>query len=167
MEILLWLIMISSTMFIFMNHPMSMGLILLIQTSLMSLISSSMNQNSWFSYILFLMMVGGMLILFTYMNSIASNKMFKFNNNILIMFLLMISVSLLFTLTSSFDLLINFMNSEMILMNNKNSFLLIMSKYINKPSLFVWITMIIYLLITLIATVKITMMKHGPLQKNL
>nr|AML25590.1 NADH dehydrogenase subunit 6 [Staphylinidae sp. BMNH 1274640] len=151
-----------SMLFMFMNHPMTMGLTLLIQTILISLITGLLNLNFWFSYILFLIMVGGLLVLFIYMTSIASNELFKYSNK---MFISLISLFiLLFLISLTFDWFFinyNFFYIETFMINNYNIFL---TKYFNLPSIIIIMMMIIYLFITLIAVIKITKIEYGPLR---
>nr|ARH53905.1 NADH dehydrogenase subunit 6 [Lampyris noctiluca] len=156
---------ITMMTFMFMEHPMSMGLILLMQTILISLMTSMMGINSWFSYILFLVMVGGMLILFTYMTSVASNEMFKYSN-ILIITLTCLSLSLIFMLGKK-SFMYNFSSNsiESFPLQNQENFSIVLMKYLSFPMMFIWLMLIIYLLITMIAVVKITMIKYGPLRQ--
>nr|QWB85958.1 NADH dehydrogenase subunit 6 [Philus antennatus] len=165
MIMLSWMMMTLSITFLFLNHPLSFGLILLMQTLLISLISGLMNQNYWYSYILFLIMVGGMLILFIYMTSIASNEMFKFSFKILALIMVMfLMLSMLMWIESTvLDLSVhnsNMTNQEFF--NNSTS----MSKYFNLPNTLTLYMIIIYLLITLIMVVKITNLSHGPLRQK-
>nr|AXS65628.1 NADH dehydrogenase subunit 6 [Cucujoidea sp. 38 KM-2017] len=149
-------------MFMFMKHPLSMGCILMIQTINISLMTGLMNLNFWYSYILFLVMVGGMLILFIYMTSIASNEKFKFNNKL--MSIPIITIMLNFSLLmDQFYFNLNIINETInnkILINN-----LSMMKYLNLPSNMIYLMIIFYLLITMIAIVKITETKSGPLRQ--
>nr|APX39618.1 NADH dehydrogenase subunit 6 [Dibolia occultans] len=159
------LLMMNSFLLILMKHPLSCGLILLIQTILTALITGFMHYNFWFSYILFLIMIGGMMILFIYMTSIASNEKFKFNFNLFILFLLMIfSILLIKILLDPFYL--NLMNqfNEMFTMNKNFNFSLI--KYCNYPNYFIMIMLISYLFITLIAIVKLTSFNYGSLRQK-
>nr|AEP27446.1 NADH dehydrogenase subunit 6 [Deporaus betulae] len=158
--------MFLSLMFLLVNHPLSFGLILLIQTILTSFITGKLNYNYWFSYILFLIMVGGMLILFIYMTSIASNEKFKFSMKISIMFTSFFLVSWLPTLLNNFISMkissMMFLNQSKMLMMN-----LSMNKFMNFPSNLIILMIMTYLLITLIAIVKITEINYGPIrQKN-
>nr|QEL51292.1 NADH dehydrogenase subunit 6 [Lampyris noctiluca] len=165
MEMMFLLTSITMMTFMFMEHPMSMGLILLMQTILISLMTSMMGINSWFSYILFLVMVGGMLILFTYMTSVASNEMFKYSN-ILIITLTCLSLSLIFMLGKK-SFMYNFSSNsiESFPLQNQENFSIVLMKYLSFPMMFIWLMLIIYLLITMIAVVKITMIKYGPLRQ--
>nr|YP_010692545.1 NADH dehydrogenase subunit 6 [Argopistes capensis]WBV77027.1 NADH dehydrogenase subunit 6 [Argopistes capensis] len=159
------LLMMNSLMLIFMKHPLSCGLILLIQTILTALVTGMMNYNFWYSYILFLVMIGGMLILFIYMTSIASNEKFKFNMNLLkiMMFIILLNILLIFILDNFY---FNTMNQLQEMMINKNSNNLSLMKYFNSPSYFIMIMLISYLFITLIAAVKMTKTSYGPLRQK-
>nr|YP_009995282.1 NADH dehydrogenase subunit 6 [Ochthebius quadricollis]QNP09672.1 NADH dehydrogenase subunit 6 [Ochthebius quadricollis] len=163
MMILLFLNIILSINFMFMIHPLSMGMTLMIQTIVISLITGFLNFNYWFSYILFLIMIGGMLVLFIYMTSIASNEKFKFNMKLFLFLMLMMMCLMI--------MYINMDNNMMFMQNfnmnmNSNINYLMMSKFYNKPSNMIMFLMIIYLLITLIAVVKITDFKSGPLRQK-
>nr|AML25780.1 NADH dehydrogenase subunit 6 [Hydrophilidae sp. BMNH 1274306] len=158
MTFLISLSMITSMFIIFISHPMSMGMILLIQVTCVSLMTGMMSNNFWFSYILFIIMVGGMLVLFIYMTSIASNEKFYFSKILLIMFISLFSMMMLSS--SILDNMINeYMNIFIYQEMNIN-----LNKYINFPYNIITIMMIIYLLISLIAIVKISKIKYGPLR---
>nr|AEP27541.1 NADH dehydrogenase subunit 6 [Hypera postica] len=156
---------VFSITFICLNHPLSLGCILLIQTILLSLAVGLLNMNFWFSYILFLIMIGGMLVLFIYMTSIASNEKFKFSSKLTIFILIGVILSSMMLLLDNYFSILN-LNTEDI---NNQSFLnenLSLSKYLNKPSMLTIILLIIYLLITLIAVVKISYFSMGPLRQK-
>nr|WRY71469.1 NADH dehydrogenase subunit 6 [Ahamus luquensis] len=166
------MLILFSTMMFFLNHPLSMGLLLLLQTILISLISGSMISTFWFSYILFLTILGGLLVMFIYVASIASNEMFKFNSNLLLfymmmimlMFIIMLMFNNLYWLNLNINSeLLNFWN-KMIFFNNENS--INISKIYNNQSYFLTLMSIIYLLITLFAIIKITNINYGPLRAN-
>nr|YP_009694679.1 NADH dehydrogenase subunit 6 [Thitarodes damxungensis]QEI59720.1 NADH dehydrogenase subunit 6 [Thitarodes damxungensis] len=166
------MLILFSTMMFFLNHPLSMGLLLLLQTILISLISGSMISTFWFSYILFLTILGGLLVMFIYVASIASNEMFKFNSNLLLFYMMMIMLMFIIMLTFNnlywLNLninseLLNFWN-KMIFFNNENS--INISKIYNNQSYFLTLMSIMYLLITLFAIIKITNINYGPLRAN-
>nr|APX39650.1 NADH dehydrogenase subunit 6 [Longitarsus lycopi] len=158
--------MINTILMLTLKHPLSCGLILLTQTILTALITGMMSLNFWYSYIIFLIMIGGMLILFIYMTSIASNEKFKFNKNYILLYLM-------FIITLSLMLLIDpyYLNLFNNIIDMKNSLLninkqLSMMKYFNYPNYFIMMMMIIYLFITLIAIVKITKFNYGALRQK-
>nr|WBK02755.1 NADH dehydrogenase subunit 6 [Negha inflata] len=144
-----------------MKHPLIMGFLLIIQTLLISLISGMMNNLFWFSYILFIIMIGGMMILFIYMTSLASNEKFNFSSSFFFMNLSILFLMILFIMmTYSFSFNLFNMNNEMSIIFNLNKLYNLNSKNITLIS-------IIYLLITLIIVIKITNKNLGPLrQKN-
>nr|QYC35491.1 NADH dehydrogenase subunit 6 [Cyphonocerus sanguineus klapperichi] len=156
----LWMM---TMIFLFTSHPLSMGLILLIQTLMISLITGLMSINYWFSYILFIIMIGGMLVLFIYMTSIASNEKFSHNNKILI---IMILLMLMITFMLMSDQFINYMSSVNSTSINNSSFENSLNKYLSYPFMMISLSIITYLLITLIAVVKITNIKYGPLRQK-
>nr|AML25946.1 NADH dehydrogenase subunit 6 [Staphylinidae sp. BMNH 1274220] len=153
-----------SIMFMSLNHPMTMGLLLLLQTITISLITGSLTLNFWFSYIIFLIMVGGMLVLFIYMTSIASNEMFNLSKNLMILTISMMMIYSMMLLSDSYMYMALQMFFESMNYNNQINFNLI--KYFNHPSMIIIFLMIIYLFITLIAVVKITKIEYGPLRQQ-
>nr|ARH53880.1 NADH dehydrogenase subunit 6 [Heterocerus parallelus] len=149
-----------SLIFLFLKHPMSMGMALLSQTLMFTMISGSFFSNFWFSYIMFIIMIGGMLVLFIYMTSIASNEMFNFSK------ILTFSSILTFNLSM---MLITMMSKKLPDMNyfsQEYELELTLNKFFNWPSNLITITVILYLLITLIAVVKISNKSQGPLRQK-
>nr|AXS66525.1 NADH dehydrogenase subunit 6 [Coleoptera sp. 29 KM-2017] len=164
MYFILLLNFILSYLFILMNHPLSLGAILLMQTLTMSLITGFILHKFWFSYILFLIMIGGMLIMFIYMTSIASNEKFKIPKKISI-FIITFSIIIFSLLYLKLDF------SEMYSMKYFNLFnflnlKLSLNKFFNYPNMKFLLFLMIYLLITLIMVVKITDKNSGPLRQK-
>nr|UGW52254.1 NADH dehydrogenase subunit 6 [Gonodactylellus sp. SIO BIC C12514] len=156
-----------SLVFINITHPLAMGMMLLLQTLAICAITALMNFHVWFSYILFLIFLGGMLVLFIYVTSLASNEMFQFSFKMTAFFLIMMSLGMMLTMIMD-PLLLDFkmassdmnaytgttFNSQMVLIGN------IYSSNTMNTTLF----MILYLLLTLIVVVKITYTFLGPLR---
>nr|AII02327.1 NADH dehydrogenase subunit 6 [Phyllonorycter platani] len=171
-----FLLMLISLIMIFINHPLSMGMFILMQTLLICLISGMMINSYWFSYILFLTFLGGLLVLFIYVSSMASNEMFSkiFNMMLflLMMFLIMYMIMMMiFKLNQLNWLNFNF-NYEMnnifynfIHFNNENKINL--TELYNSYSYFLMLLMINYLFFTLIVVVKITNIFYGPIRSNI
>nr|YP_009861964.1 NADH dehydrogenase subunit 6 [Hierodula membranacea]ALG66348.1 NADH dehydrogenase subunit 6 [Hierodula membranacea] len=162
--LLLSLSIILSIIFLFLNHPLSMGLILFLQTISMCLISGFMSLSFWFSYILLLIYLGGMLVLFMYITSLASNEMFFYSNKILFSIILLPSIlSLIFYINPNcpsnlYENLENNFTLNLI----PNNFLL---KMYNQPINIITILIASYLFLTLIAVVKIINIYKGPLRQ--
>nr|YP_009473437.1 NADH dehydrogenase subunit 6 [Choristoneura occidentalis biennis]AVI57908.1 NADH dehydrogenase subunit 6 [Choristoneura occidentalis biennis] len=167
------MMMMNSILMFYMNHPLSMGLMILIQTIFICLLSGMLINTYWFSYILFLTFLGGLLVLFIYVSSIASNEMFKNNFfflKIIFTFSIIIFIFSLY-IFNNLNLLNYFFNSEMenlfnysMLFNNENKINL--SKLYNNQTFLMMMMMIIYLFITLVAVVKITNIFYGPLRQS-
>nr|QZI85934.1 NADH dehydrogenase subunit 6 [Aclees taiwanensis] len=155
-----------SIIFIFLMHPLSMGSILLIQSIIISLISGFLYFNFWFGYILFLIMIGGMLVMFMYMTSIASNEKFYMSKKIFLFILIMMSMNtFMFIFIDNFFSNLILSDSVNLLMSNKmNNFTLM--KMFNYPNYLMMILLMIYLLLTLIAVVKITGKNLGTLRQK-
>nr|YP_009441588.1 NADH dehydrogenase subunit 6 [Tachyta nana]AOY39263.1 NADH dehydrogenase subunit 6 [Tachyta nana] len=156
--------------FIFINHPLSMGLILLLQTILISIMSSLFSYSYWFSYILFLIMLGGMLVLFMYMTSLASNEMFNLSMNLMMMMMIYL-LSMFFLYIFIDQMIINSLlkNSNMMEMYSfmyKNENLMSLNSIYNMPNNMITIMLMNYLFLTLIMVVKITENKFGPLRQK-
>nr|UHA55347.1 NADH dehydrogenase subunit 6 [Kennelia xylinana] len=168
----IFMMMFSFLMF-FMNHPLSMGLMILMQTIIICMLTGLMINTYWFSYILFLTFLGGLLVLFIYVSSIASNELFM--NNFMLSKILMMSIIVItiFSLIFMFKLnwMNNFFNDEMnnyfnnnLFFNNENKINL--SKLYNNQTFLMMMMMIIYLFIALVAIVKITNIFFGPLRSS-
>nr|WJW73291.1 NADH dehydrogenase subunit 6 [Pygoluciola sp.] len=163
---LMILMMTTSISFMFISHPLSMGMMLLLQTSMIAMWTGFMSMNFWYSYILFIVMVGGMLVLFIYMTSIASNEKFSFSKILLFTMILMMMTSMMWSKDNMYTFM-NSMNSDLMIIKNKMMFKLSLNKFLMYPMMIMSMTIIIYLLIALIAVSKITNMKNGPLRKNI
>nr|YP_010291954.1 NADH dehydrogenase subunit 6 [Phlaeoba antennata]ATO88586.1 NADH dehydrogenase subunit 6 [Phlaeoba antennata] len=155
--------------FIKLNHPMSMMMFIITQTFLIGLMTGMLMESFWLSYILFLTFLGGMLVLFIYITSIASNEMFK--PKIIIMILTFIIFTLIFNILIINEKMV-FMdlieNTESININNSINYQemsLSLEKLYNKPTNIITMMMMIYLFITLVVVVKITNINQGPIRK--
>nr|YP_009512617.1 NADH dehydrogenase subunit 6 [Gordonella aff. paravillosa ZS-2018]AXJ93182.1 NADH dehydrogenase subunit 6 [Gordonella aff. paravillosa ZS-2018] len=159
------IIIVSSFIFTRLLHPLAMGLSLLIQT-LMICVTAGLSSNSfWFSYILFLIFLGGMLVLFIYVASLASNEAFSFSSTLSLLMLLTIMFSLSLLLID--PLLMNFSSSisqSSINSNIYSSTPALISIIYNNTTMNLTLFIVMYLLLTLIVVVKITNTFFGPLR---
>nr|YP_010417070.1 NADH dehydrogenase subunit 6 [Lacera noctilio]USC54657.1 NADH dehydrogenase subunit 6 [Lacera noctilio] len=169
-----FLITFISLFMMFLNNPLSMGLMILLQTLLICLLSGMLIKTYWFSYILFLTFLGGLLVLFIYVSSIASNELFKpsFNTKLFMIFFLFVFILIqflfmnnLYWMNFSFNSDMNNFISLSLFMNNENKINL--SKLYNNQTFMIMLMLIIYLFITLIAVVKITNIFYGPLRSKM
>nr|AMK97175.1 NADH dehydrogenase subunit 6 [Homola orientalis] len=158
---------LMSFLFTRMNHPLSMGLILLLQTILVGISSGLSSTSFWFSYILFLIFLGGMMVLFIYVASLASNSKFSsplFSSYFMFSFLmttLMLSYFFFDFMNFPTSNLIPF--SSLLMMFYQNKIMLI--NWIYSPNLmFFTLFIVIYLLLTLLVVVKISYSSLGPMR---
>lgn len=157
MNIYLIIILLISFLFLFASHPVTIGIVLLIQTILVRLITLYFFFNSWFSYIVFLILIGGLLILFIYITRIASNEKFKFNINLI--YLIFIYLIIILFIKMKFNIYLP-IKSE-----NFFQFLICLSKFLQPYRNIILLFLIVYLFITLIAAVKISITSGGPLRQ--
>nr|ACJ69557.1 NADH dehydrogenase subunit 6 [Ochterus marginatus] len=155
-----------SIVFPWLKHPLSMGMILILQTISIALITGMMFNSFWFSYLIFIILLGSALVLFIYMASIASNEKMKFSLN------MTLSIMLMTTSMMTMSLIYNKINYESTLsikaqkfMENEQTMTLI--KLFNMKSMSLTIMMITYLLITMIIITHITNIHEGPMRMKI
>nr|YP_010947433.1 NADH dehydrogenase subunit 6 [Comparmustilia semiravida]WGO62468.1 NADH dehydrogenase subunit 6 [Comparmustilia semiravida] len=168
------IMMTMSLIMYFINHPLSMGLMILIQTLITCILTGMIIESYWFSYILFLTFLGGLLVLFIYVSSIASNELFLLPLNMKMFNIFMIIFIMSITMMYKYNLNwmnLNISNSEEnnfmnLMMFNTNNKININKLYNNQMSMLMMM-LIIYLFITLVAVVKITNIFYGPLRSTM
>nr|YP_010478439.1 NADH dehydrogenase subunit 6 [Orosius sp.]UVI59883.1 NADH dehydrogenase subunit 6 [Orosius sp.] len=141
-----------------MKTPMSLGVLLLMMTTLSTILISLIAASAWMPMIMFLMLIGGLLILFMYMSSIASNE--KFNSNIKLLFLSMFIFILPYE-----NLMSEFINNEL-LESTMTLESISMIKIYNKKTFMITIMLFLYLLLSMIVVTKITKIFKGPLRSK-
>nr|YP_009344633.1 NADH dehydrogenase subunit 6 [Entylia carinata]APU51898.1 NADH dehydrogenase subunit 6 [Entylia carinata] len=152
LKTMVYLSMLSSMM----KTPMSMMMLLLIQTMLSITLMNKMFNSSWFPMITFLMMIGGIMIIFMYMSSITSNKKFKTNMKIVLLSGMMLFM--MEEMMSEFQ-----MNENQELIKTMED--LSMTKMYNK-TMFMTMLMVLYLLLTMLSINKIIKNFEGPLRSK-
>nr|QNJ60039.1 NADH dehydrogenase subunit 6 [Chortophaga viridifasciata] len=155
--------------FIKLNHPMSMMMMIIIQTILIGMLTGNMMESFWLSYILFLTFLGGMLVLFIYITSIASNEMFTIKSISMIIMLVLTTITMLILNMLEKTTFIDMMkNTETMNINqsiNYQEMTMSLMKLYNNPTIVITMMMMIYLFIALLAVVKITNINQGPIRK--
>nr|YP_010713865.1 NADH dehydrogenase subunit 6 [Atyopsis gabonensis]WDD39085.1 NADH dehydrogenase subunit 6 [Atyopsis gabonensis] len=160
------IIMSLSILFMLITHPLALGMTLLIQTIMICGTTSLLAKTSWFSYILFLIFLGAMLVLFIYVASLAPNESFSLSPwlSLIIAITLVMSLTLMFLdpLTVPQQAIIegSSVTPSQILQNFPSP----LSTFYNPPTMNLTLFIIMYLLLTLIVVVKITSTHFGPLR---
>nr|ASU45994.1 NADH dehydrogenase subunit 6 [Schistocerca lineata] len=155
--------------FIKLSHPMSMMLFIILQTFLVGLMTGTMMESYWLSYILFLTFLGGMLVLFIYITSIASNEMFQPKSITMIITLMMWMITMLTLIILDMTMFMDFFkNTETMNIDNSINYqemTMSLEKLYNSPTFIITMMMMIYLFLALLAVVKITNINQGPIRK--
>nr|UIG88187.1 NADH dehydrogenase subunit 6 [Halobates sp.]UIG88203.1 NADH dehydrogenase subunit 6 [Halobates sp.] len=160
MKMIFMLMITLSTTLIILNHPLSMGFNLILITFLSSMMMSIWMKYTWYSYILVLVMLGGMLVLFMYMASIASNEIMKFSFKTLILMMMSMMMSAIFLKEEMLSYNSTFIQT----MDSQQN--MSMMKLFNMNSSIITIMMALYLLMTMIYVIFITNMFEGPMRKK-
>nr|YP_010172675.1 NADH dehydrogenase subunit 6 [Mnais tenuis]QSH89869.1 NADH dehydrogenase subunit 6 [Mnais tenuis] len=145
-----------------MKHPASTGIILMAQTILISLITNNFSQSAWFSYMLFLVFLGGMLVLFIYLTSVASNELFSSKVHWMLMGVMIMMTMPALMMVDPLPLSNNTQDTEMMTTSPEA----MMSSLFNYPYSLLTVGVIAYLFLTLIVVVKITESHSGPLRSS-
>nr|AXI98685.1 NADH dehydrogenase subunit 6 [Pseudoniphargus pityusensis] len=154
--------MILSLMFLLESSPLFLSVMIILQTITLALIITLYTMSSWFSFMLLMIYLSGMMIIFIYVSSMASNEFFRFNTRLLPLmtilsftFILLIYTSISFKPAES----LNFMDLNL----TQISTLKTMKMY--SSSLFTMtILLIIYLLLAMIMVVKNSSFSEGPMR---
>nr|YP_001648725.1 NADH dehydrogenase subunit 6 [Biomphalaria tenagophila]ABO14145.1 NADH dehydrogenase subunit 6 [Biomphalaria tenagophila] len=121
------------------SSPVSLGISLFF-TSVFVVLVMSIFFNMWYSYIMFLVYIGGLLVLFIYMCMMSSNE--KFHFKLVVLYLL----PLMYFLQSSSEININFLGYSAY----ESSYYLSMSMFLG---------LVVVLLLTLLSILRILSVK--------
>merc|ERR1719348_301990 len=160
------LIILISILFTRLVHPLAIGIALLSQTILICCITGLSNLSFWFSYILFLIFLGGMLVLFIYVTSLASNEVFKPSILIIRVIILLSTIGLIFLVLDPIILIQNTLVKKRSLIKDfvYSTDMELINTIYNSTNINATIFIVFYLLLTLIVVVKITGNFFGPLR---
>nr|YP_009054541.1 NADH dehydrogenase subunit 6 [Caridina gracilipes]AIJ50616.1 NADH dehydrogenase subunit 6 [Caridina gracilipes] len=155
-----------SILFTQITHPLALGVTLLIQTIIICGTTSMLAKTTWFSYILFLIFLGAMLVLFIYVASLAPNEPFSFSSKLMVLLVILPSVSVVFFLIDPLvtPQLPSIESSFTLPSQIMNNFSTSLSPMYNPQSMNLTLFIIMYLLLTLIVAVKIASTNFGPLR---
>nr|QZI85948.1 NADH dehydrogenase subunit 6 [Eocanthecona furcellata] len=147
-----------SLILLMLNHPLSMGLILIMQTLITAMIVGYMMTSFFFSYIIIIIMLSGALVLFIYMASVASNEKFKSPLNMTLGSTLFMIMSFIYINYHNIQY-----NNNIINFNDAISLI----KIFNMITAQLTMIMIIYLLFTMIVVSNVAKINEGPLRMKI
>nr|QQQ88708.1 NADH dehydrogenase subunit 6 [Hyalella sp. n. 1 FZ-2021] len=155
----LWLGICLSLSFMFMQlaTPLSLGAIVVVFSFFVSVSMVLICSTPWFSFLLFMLFLSGMMIIFIYVSSLASNELYFYSPYFFILVLLCLSPVLLKNETNKL------MNMSDLSASATNNYFIMYKAYSFSVCLFTML-LIIYLLITLIVVVKNSTMEEAPLR---
>nr|QBZ38079.1 NADH dehydrogenase subunit 6 [Bambusiphaga luodianensis] len=162
MKNLILLMSLNSMMTMILNHPISLGTILMIQSILTSISMILLTKNSWYSMILFITFSSGMMIMFMYMSSISSNNKFKPSIKMFIIYTLLTSMMLM--IKKDWNFFINIKINEYMIMIQENEEKQSISKNISFNKFYMTILLTLTILLVLISISNLINSFEGPLK---
>nr|QGQ56386.1 NADH dehydrogenase subunit 6 [Brachystomella parvula] len=155
------LMVINSMIMLFIESPILLMVLIITQTFLVCVMIKATSNLSWISFILFLVFVGGLLVLFIYIVSLTPNTQFMINKlNFFIISTTLLVITLISTLFFSVLAI-----QKLKFLNMTNYFLL--SKLYSYPSIWMTFMAMTYLLLVLIVVVYIILMERSSLKSLL
>nr|YP_009728669.1 NADH dehydrogenase subunit 6 [Asobara japonica]QHR84925.1 NADH dehydrogenase subunit 6 [Asobara japonica] len=168
--ILLLILLIPMNMYNF--HPLMLSILLIFYTIFACFKLNLMINSYWYSYIMFLVMVGGVMVIFMYFTSLINNQMIMMNMNYFMklfykIFIILLMFYLLMYLNKYMYMYMNMYEWEglIYLFINKSNELIkyLFMDYILSMNLFI----LMYLFFMMICSVLICMKNNIPLRQNL
>nr|YP_009509808.1 NADH dehydrogenase subunit 6 [Cominella adspersa]AXF46424.1 NADH dehydrogenase subunit 6 [Cominella adspersa] len=143
-----------------MSQPLSLGLVIMVSTLLMCFISA-ITLSSWYGYILFLIYVGGLLVMFAYVAALSPNVLFGKGTPVLFFSFLIFPLILIFYAYPLIDLpsigyLYTFTELKFLKMYG--------IEMVSPHMISILIGLAVILLVNLIVVVKICYYQHASLR---
>nr|QUS62617.1 NADH dehydrogenase subunit 6 [Unkanodes sapporona] len=156
------LMMLNTMLSVWMNHPISMGSLLMIQSMLTSLLTILFTKNSWYSMILFVTFSSGLMIMFMYMSSISSNEKFYWSMKLTTLTVLILSIFILTKMDYNF--LFKHKWTEQLLNFEENEEKKTISKIISSNKILLFYNVTLLILISLVSISNLINSFEGPLK---
>uniref|UniRef100_A0AAU8G8E9 NADH dehydrogenase subunit 6 n=1 Tax=Colposcenia ignota TaxID=3230277 RepID=A0AAU8G8E9_9HEMI len=157
LKIMLFFMLINSWLFSLFTYPIPLGFMIMCQTLFTCIFIRAMTSSSWLTMTMFLIMVGGLMIIFLYMTSISSNNMMKEIKKTKIFFIIILwyPISMMFINFNTLESLslIDSFNKEFLKMFSSTNY---------QSSMFLFV----YLLVALVSFIKIMNLTKGPMRKK-
>lgn len=127
-----------------------------------------MASSFWFSYVLFLVFLGGILVLFLYVTSLASNEIFSISFSTLVVVGVVIIRGLMISYVRDLILEWSYFSSDQNILCSGINIIgeesAIVSKIYLPPTIFLTLLLVVYLFLTLVVVVFLTDSPQGPLR---
>nr|YP_010994980.1 NADH dehydrogenase subunit 6 [Homoeocerus striicornis]WOZ13988.1 NADH dehydrogenase subunit 6 [Homoeocerus striicornis] len=159
MTLAMMLMTMLSFIFMWLKHPITMGITIIAQTLVVSMITGLMMGSFWFSYIITMTMLSGMLVLFIYMASVASNEKFQMSIKLITFSFTVVMVGIymqLYSENNDYEM----MNMQPVVpMEN-----LTLNTLFNCKFKYITMMMVMYLMLTMVTVSFIVNISEGPLR---
>nr|YP_010943489.1 NADH dehydrogenase subunit 6 [Tonna galea]WLS55622.1 NADH dehydrogenase subunit 6 [Tonna galea]WNO19561.1 NADH dehydrogenase subunit 6 [Tonna galea] len=143
-----------------MAQPLSLGLVIMFSTLMMCSISA-MLISSWYGYILFLIYVGGLLVMFAYVAALSPNVLFGSGSPLILFFFMSLILSMMMFAYP----LIDFSSINYMSFYSSFKFMKMYGTEMVSPQMIsILIGLALILLINLIVVVKICYYQHASLR---
>nr|CAM58005.1 NADH deshidrogenase subunit 6 [Littorina saxatilis] len=143
-----------------MAQPLSLGLCIMVSTLFLCSLAAA-TLSAWYGYILFLIYVGGLLVMFAYVAALSPNVLFSGSGSLLffsILFIFLMSIFYFYPLLDLSSLHYHYNFSE------SKSFKTYGAQLVSQHSAFILIGLGIVLLMNLVVVVKICYYQHSSLR---
>nr|QJF47558.1 NADH dehydrogenase subunit 6 [Harpago chiragra] len=143
-----------------MAQPLSLGLVIMLLTLMMCCLSALLI-SSWYGYILFLIYVGGLLVMFAYVAALSPNVLFSGGYPLILFFLMIPLLCVIFYLYPFIDLnSLTYISSYSSYSNLKTYGI----ELVSPDMISILIGLGLILLINLVVVVKICYYQHASLR---
>nr|CTP93717.1 NADH dehydrogenase subunit 6 [Pseudoniphargus gorbeanus] len=152
-----------SMMFISSNSPLLLSIIIILQTITIAIMLTLFTVSSWFSFMLLMVYLSGMMIVFIYVSSVASNELFymdKYNYMFVLMFIPLIIMMMPNMENTQSEV------TSTLTMNYTSATITKTIKLFSKSLYLMTIMLIIYILLTMIMVMKNSSFSTGPLRSH-
>nr|YP_009515500.1 NADH dehydrogenase subunit 6 [Parhyale hawaiensis]AAT69316.1 NADH dehydrogenase subunit 6 [Parhyale hawaiensis]AYB71611.1 NADH dehydrogenase subunit 6 [Parhyale hawaiensis] len=143
------ILLLMSSLFLYSHTPLAMGVLIVFQSVIIALMLYIFMPSSWFSFLLIMVFLSGMMIIFMYVSSLAANELTSFS---LLFFVLPFFIILIIYLNNN-----NYINQttmNCLSMNLMELAPLNIYKVYSSEIYPMTLVLIIYLLVALIVVVK-------------
>nr|YP_010310397.1 NADH dehydrogenase subunit 6 [Melanacanthus marginatus]UMY75932.1 NADH dehydrogenase subunit 6 [Melanacanthus marginatus] len=161
MTMLISIMLTLSFIMLWLNHPISMGITIISLTITVAVTVGLLMGSFWYSFIIMITMLSGMLVLFIYMASVASNEKFSTPVKLIIMSIsfMLLGVLMFFM----YDNYYNEMNTTPTIMSTEN---ISLNMLFNIKFKFLTMMMVLYLFFAMVTISFIVNISEGPLRIN-
>nr|YP_009468950.1 NADH dehydrogenase subunit 6 [Changeondelphax velitchkovskyi]AVC55491.1 NADH dehydrogenase subunit 6 [Changeondelphax velitchkovskyi] len=164
MKLIQMSLLLNTFISIWLNHPISLGTMLMIQSMTTGLFTILLTKNSWYSMILFITFSSGLMIMFMYMSSISSNEKFKWSMKIFIMLLILMIILFVTKMDTIFLFKNKWMEKKIFFQENEEKKTIL--KILTTKKVYLLISVTTLILLVLMSISNLINSFEGPLKKT-